>query len=167
MAVISVLLVAIFVLTCIFLVALVLIQNSDGGGLGGLLAGNSNSAFGSSSANVLTKVTYVGVALFFVIAFFLALVNKTPSDRGFQQEVQVQRAAPAGESWWNEVADDGTNAVIEEADDIPQDAGTITPTEAIVPLQEIEADIPEEEGEALRDIEAAPAEDDGAALRPD
>lgn len=102
MAVIGVILVVIFVIICVFLVALVLLQNSDGDGLGGLFAGGSNSAFGSRSSTVLTKVTYVSVGLFFVVAFFLALVNKTPSDRGFEQEAQMQRASEAGESWWTE-----------------------------------------------------------------
>ena len=102
MGLIGVILLVIFVLVCIFLIALVLLQNSDGDGLGGLFGGGSNSAFGSRSASVLTKVTYVTVFLFFLVAFFLALVNRSPSDQGFEQEARTQRAAETQEGWWNE-----------------------------------------------------------------
>ncbi len=165
MAVIGVILVIIFVLTCIFLVSLVLLQNSEGEGLGGLFAGSSNSAFGSRSATVLTKVTYVSVSLFFVVAFFLALVNKTPSDRGFQQEVQSQRSSETRESWWT---DSNTgDAVIEEADQDSQDFETAMPEEAEAVLQDFEIELQEEEGEALQGFELVPPQDADAALRPD
>ena len=57
MGIISVFLLVVFVLVCILIIALVLLQTEDGGGLGGLFAGGSNSAFGSRSASVLTKAT--------------------------------------------------------------------------------------------------------------
>jgi len=100
MGVIGVLLLVIFVIVCILIISLVLMQNQDGAGLGGLFAGGSNSAFGSRSANVLTKFTYIVVTLFFVTAFFLALINKTPSDTGVAEEALRQQGAAATE-WWN------------------------------------------------------------------
>ena len=100
MGIIGILLLVIFVIVCILIISLVLIQNQDGAGLGGLFAGGSNSAFGSRSAIVLTKFTYIVVTLFFVTAFFLALVNKTPSDNGVAQEALRQQGEAATE-WWN------------------------------------------------------------------
>ena len=100
MGIIGILLLVIFVIVCILIISLVLIQNQDGAGLGGLFAGGSNSAFGSRSASVLTKFTYIVVTLFFVTAFFLALVNKTPSDNGVAQEALRQQGEAATE-WWN------------------------------------------------------------------
>ena len=46
--------------------------------VGGLLGGRGTAAFGSHSASVLTKATAVFVALFFVIALALAVMNKKP-----------------------------------------------------------------------------------------
>ena len=164
MAVISVILVVLFVILSVFLVALVLLQNGEGEGLGGLFAGSSNSAFGSRSASVLTKVTYVCVGLFFVLAFFLALVNKTPSDRGFQEE--VQRELGPRENWWAD--DQAGNAVIEEADEGETDDGITRPDEADAVMQNgEEATLPEEPGEPLQEAEVDTIENTDAALRPD
>jgi preprotein translocase subunit SecG len=100
MGIISIVLLVVFVIVCLLIVALVLMQNEEGGGLGGLFAGGSSSAFGSRSASVLTKATYVVVGLFFVTAFFLAFVNKTPSDKGIEEAARVEQGASAGE-WWS------------------------------------------------------------------
>ena len=164
-AVIGVILVVLFVILAIFLVALVLLQNGEGEGLGGLFAGSSNSAFGSRSASVLTKVTYACVGLFFVISFFLALVNKTPSDRGFQEEVQMRRATETRENWWTDAQ---PGAVIEEADEGEQDDGIARPDEADAAIQDSEkATLPEEPGVDVPNIEVDAIEDADAALRPD
>lgn len=101
MGFISVLLLIVFVIVCIFIIALVLFQNEEGDGLGGLLSMGSNSAFGSRSANVLTKATYVLVTLFFVTAFFLALVHKSPTDKGLEDAAIKEQAVESTE-WWNE-----------------------------------------------------------------
>ncbi len=100
MGFIGVILLVIFVIVCLIIIALVLLQNEEGDGLGGLFAGGSNTAFGSRSATVLTKITYGAVFLFFVTAFFLALANKSPSDKGLEQEAQMQRAVDT--EWWDE-----------------------------------------------------------------
>jgi preprotein translocase subunit SecG len=100
MGIIGILLLVVFVIVCILIVSLVLIQNQDGDSLGGLFAGGSNSAFGSRSASVLTKFTYIVVILFFVTAFFLALINKTPSDTGVAEEALRQQGETSTE-WWN------------------------------------------------------------------
>lgn len=100
MGIISVFLLVVFVLVCILIIALVLLQNEDGGGLGGLFAGGSNSAFGSRSASVLTKATYVMVTLFFVTAFLLAFINKSPSDKGVEAAALREQGETATE-WWN------------------------------------------------------------------
>lgn len=57
-------LLVLFVIICAIIIFLVLLQNEEGDSLGGLFSGGSNSAFGSKSSNVLTRATYVVVALF-------------------------------------------------------------------------------------------------------
>lgn len=73
----TVLLVA-FVIVCILIICLVLVQDDGQSGMGGLLGGRGTAAFGSHSASVLTKATGVFVALFFIIALALAVLNKKP-----------------------------------------------------------------------------------------
>lgn len=73
----TVLLVA-FVIVCILIICLVLIQDDGQSGMGGLLGGRGTAAFGSHSASVLTKATGVFIALFFIVAFALAVLNKKP-----------------------------------------------------------------------------------------
>jgi len=100
MTIIGIVLLVVFVIVCVLIVALVLMQNEEGGGLGGLFAGGSNSAFGSRSANVLTKATYAVVTLFFITAFSLAFINKSPSDKGIEAAARIEQANTEND-WWN------------------------------------------------------------------
>lgn len=84
-------LLVLFVIICAIIIFLVLLQNEEGDSLGGLFSGGSNSAFGSKSSNVLTRATYVVVALFFVTTFLLALITKTPSDSGLSEEAMKNK----------------------------------------------------------------------------
>lgn len=127
MAIISIALLVVFVLVCLLIVALVLIQNEEGDTLGGIFAGGSNSAFGSRSANVLTKATYVVVTLFFVTAFFLAFVNKSPSDTGIDTAARIEAAGSSAE-WWN--GDEGNTATDGVA---PTEAPTEAPASTDAP----------------------------------
>ena len=61
-------------------VLLVLVQDQDNSGMGGLLGGGNSAAFGSHSASVLTKATIVFVVLFFVVTFAIAKLLPTKSD---------------------------------------------------------------------------------------
>ncbi len=79
MKTIGIILLVAFIIVSILLILLVVIQNEDGGGMGGLLSGAGSAAFGSHSASVLNKTTFVFVFLFFAISFGLALLNKRPS----------------------------------------------------------------------------------------
>ena len=84
MGIISIALLVFFVLIAILLVLLVLAQNEEGDGLGGIFAGGSGSAFGSRSGNVLTRATTILGALFLVISLGLALMNRTPTGSGVE-----------------------------------------------------------------------------------
>ncbi|MBN1500519.1 MAG: preprotein translocase subunit SecG [Spirochaetes bacterium] len=53
----------IFLIVCVFLILMVLLQSDKNSGMG-ILGGSSQSAFGSSTADVVTKITAVLVALF-------------------------------------------------------------------------------------------------------
>lgn len=98
MSVISIILLVAFIIICILLIGIVLIQNEEGGGLGGLFGGSNSTAFGSRSANVLTKTTYVLVTLFFLSSLGLGLLNKTPSIGSLDEAAQKAQAVTT-ENW--------------------------------------------------------------------
>lgn len=79
MGLFGIVLLVLFAIVCALLVFLVIIQDQEGEGLGGIFAGAGNAAFGSRSANVVVKTTYVLGTLFFVLAFSLALINRSDS----------------------------------------------------------------------------------------
>lgn len=89
MGVVKTVLLVVFVLVCVLLVLLVLVQNEEDNGMGGVFGGGQSAAFGARSANVLTKTTGVSVALFFLIAFVISLLNK-PSIRDDLNEAARQ-----------------------------------------------------------------------------
>ncbi|AEJ19962.1 preprotein translocase subunit SecG [Gracilinema caldarium] len=101
MGLINVLLLVLFVIVAILLILIVLVQNEEGDSLGGVFAGGSNSAFGSRSGNVLTKTTSILGALFLILSFSLALINRTPSDKGVKAAAQ-QLETTANSEWWND-----------------------------------------------------------------
>lgn len=101
MGVINILLLVLFVIVAILLILMVLIQNEEGDSLGGIFAGGSNSAFGSRSGNVLTRTTSILGALFLILSFSLALVNRTPSDKGVKAAAQ-QLETSSNSEWWND-----------------------------------------------------------------
>lgn len=110
MGVIGVILLVAFVIICILLVCLVLVQNEEGGGLGGLFGGASSTAFGSRSGNVLTKTTYILVALFFLASFGLAFLNKAPT---VELSPDAADTVEASGGFW-----------LEEGESAAEDAGT-------------------------------------------
>ncbi|MBK8393808.1 MAG: preprotein translocase subunit SecG [Leptospiraceae bacterium] len=63
-----------FVIACSLLILLVLVQAGKGGGLGGMMGGASQTAFGSSSADVLTKATRVMAISFIVLSLMLSFL---------------------------------------------------------------------------------------------
>lgn len=78
MGIVGIILLVAFVVVCVFLVLLILVQDEGNNGMGGILGGRGTAAFGSHSAGVLTKATAVFAALFFAVAFILAVLNKKP-----------------------------------------------------------------------------------------
>lgn len=114
MGVIGIILLVAFIIICVLLVAIVLIQDEEGGGLGGLLGGSANSsAFGSRSGNVLTKTTYILVALFFLSSFGLAFINKAPTVKTLEGAVQEEQSAEGSEEWYKENTSAETEAPAE------------------------------------------------------
>jgi len=65
-----------FVLVCIMLVGIILMQSSKSGGMGSAMTGNAlNTAFGGQAADkLLVKITAVLAALFMIFAISLNII---------------------------------------------------------------------------------------------
>jgi preprotein translocase subunit SecG len=106
MTILGILLLVFFVIVAVLLILLVLVQNEEGDSLGGIFAGGSGSAFGSRSGNVLTRATSILGALFLVISFSLALINRTPGGSVVESAAQEQ-VIESDSNWWQ--GDEGEN----------------------------------------------------------
>lgn len=111
MGVIGIILLIAFVIICILLVGIVLIQRESGDGLGGLFGSGNSAAFGSRSQTVITKTTYVLVALFFITTFVLAFLNKAPAvadlDKAAGQTQAAETTETGGAYWLDSQDTDG------------------------------------------------------------
>lgn len=100
MGILGISLLVVFIIACILLVLMVIIQDSDSDSLGGIFAGGSGSAFGSRSTNVVVRFTYALGAIFFVCAFSLALINKS-SVGNVEKAALGQTKDSTTTEWWN------------------------------------------------------------------
>jgi preprotein translocase subunit SecG len=124
MGVLSIILLVFFVIVSILLVLIVIVQDQDGDDLGGIFSGSSSSAFGSRATNVVVKFTYILGALFFVLAFSLAVLNRTHT--GAVEEAALRKAGQTTSEWWS--AEGKAEAPLPEAG-----AQLAAPQEAPVP----------------------------------
>ncbi|MDR2964781.1 MAG: preprotein translocase subunit SecG [Treponema sp.] len=113
MGILTVVLLVFFIITAVLLVLMVLVQNEEGDGLGGIFAGGSGSAFGSRSGNVLTRTTSVLGALFLVISLSLALLSRTPAGSGVEDE---GRRLSDTETDFNWLDDEANKALQDESE---------------------------------------------------
>jgi len=91
MGVLTSVLTVIFTILCILLIIVILLQADKSGGMG-ILGGAGQSTFGSSTADIITKITTVMVALFMLGSLGLSILEskKTTSlkDKIFKSEGQ-------------------------------------------------------------------------------
>ena len=143
---IIVLLTIISILSAIFVIGIILIQqNKAGGGLGAVSGGWTESTFGASADNVLTKATTWASAIFLISTLLLAAVTgRWGIGRKSIIESTDIPAKPATEAVKVEEAKPAEAAKVEEA----------KPAEA-APAKAEEA----KPAEAANPAEAAPAEE--------
>ena len=75
MSIISIILVVIFATSALITILIILIQDDQGEGIGGMFGGGSSTPFGSRSGNVLTRFTGIVATVFICAALALAWVS--------------------------------------------------------------------------------------------
>jgi len=90
-----------FVLTCIVLIIIVLLQKGRGGGLSAAFGGaGGHSAFGSKTGDVFTKITIGIVAVFLILSMVLTKIwvpyEPLDTEQGFQSSGQPGGRQPSG-----------------------------------------------------------------------
>jgi len=96
MEVLNVLLTIVYVICCLFLGFVVLIQKGEGGGLGGAFGGGAvDQAFGAKADMTWKRATAVAAATFMVLAIFLGIVQSQMQHRSVaaQEAKKLQEAA--------------------------------------------------------------------------
>ncbi len=85
----------VYILVCLFLIGVVLLQSGRGGGMGAAFGGggSTNSVFGGAGAgNLLTRVTAVCAALFMILSATLAYLSSS-SEQALERAVsKVEQA---------------------------------------------------------------------------
>src|SRR4030095_6878238 len=81
------------VLSCLFLMLVVLVQPGKSGGMGAFTGAAATQVFGGRGAgNILTRITWVTAGIFFVTSITLAYLS-TSSDESLAK--RAKRAVPA------------------------------------------------------------------------
>ncbi|HUZ17975.1 MAG TPA: preprotein translocase subunit SecG [Spirochaetia bacterium] len=100
MGFLGVVLIVVFIITSVLLIGVVLIQDEQGEGLGGIFGGGSSTPFGSRSGNVLTRFTSILGAIFLFCSFGMAWVNRSQQQGNVVAAAQRQESSTTTE-WWN------------------------------------------------------------------
>lgn len=87
----------VYVIACLFLCFVVLIQKGEGGGLGGAFGGGAvDVAFGAKADMTWKRATAVCAAIFMLLAMFLGVLHDRIDRRSLAEEAErrQQPAAP-------------------------------------------------------------------------
>jgi preprotein translocase subunit SecG len=81
----------IFLVLCILLIIIILLQSDKSAGMG-ILGGSSQSAFGSSTADVITKISAVMITLFMLGSLGLAILESNRSESLEKKVLQTEES---------------------------------------------------------------------------
>lgn len=92
----------VFIIVCLFMVLIVLIQKGRGGGLASAFGGaGGNTAFGSKTGDVLTWATSVVFGIFLVLAITLNLLANYYHNQRIKAPTSAGMVIPPGGSGGN------------------------------------------------------------------
>jgi len=103
MGLLSIILLVIFAIAALIMILVIMLQDDQGEGIGGLFGGGSTTPFGSRSGNILTRFTSILGAIFIVGAFALAWLNRSPETTDIVEKARLEQIQEAEQSnWWVE-----------------------------------------------------------------
>ena len=105
MGAVGVALLVLFSISAVLLIIIVMLQDEQGEGLGGIFGGGSSSAFGSRSGNVLTKFTSIIGAVFIIAAFCLAWYNRSVDNSDLLKAAKESATSQETSEWWDAPAE--------------------------------------------------------------
>ncbi len=125
MGAVKTILIVAFVIICVLLVLLVLVQNEDSNGMGSSFGGGQSTAFGAHGASVLSKTTGVLVALFFLVTFGIAFFNRPSKSSDLSETAKKMQGTEAVEEsesndWTKEFTEVSDGASEEAAVELPE-----------------------------------------------
>ncbi len=101
MNMLNIVLLAIFGISSVLLVIIILLQDEQSDGLGGLFGGGASNQVGNRKGNILTKTTTVLGIIFIVIAFSTAWINHNASNTsGIEKAALAKQNKTAGLEWY-------------------------------------------------------------------
>ncbi len=107
MSIIGTVFLVIFAIAAVLIIALVMLQDEQGEGFGGLFGGGGNATtFGATSGNVLVKATTILGVIFMVSSLAVAISYKTSDTDNVIGE--SRRAAGTGQDWFLEQPAEGS-----------------------------------------------------------
>lgn len=129
MGFLGVVLIVIFIAVAVLLVGVILLQDEQGEGLGGIFGGGSSTPFGSRSGNVLTKFTSILGAIFLFCSFGIAWVNRS-TQSGDVLAAAKKAQANQTTNWWNASVNSNENITKTSASNGTPAAGATSATNA-------------------------------------
>ena len=142
----------VYVLVCLFLILVVLLQ-AGRGGMGAAFGGSSQTVFGGSGAgNFLTKLTVIVAALFMMLSATLTYVSSSgeKSLENASERVRMREEARSGKD-----AKDKKAAAKPTEGAAPQSSSESAPTGA-APVETAPSEVPSSEGAQDKDVPASP-----------
>ena len=92
----TILLMILHIMVCLFLIAVVLLQSGKGAEIGAAFGGSSQTLFGSrGAATFLSKMTTIAAVVFMVTSLLLAIVTSKSGSVVKSTVVPQQQSAPA------------------------------------------------------------------------
>jgi preprotein translocase subunit SecG len=98
----------VFAISAVLLVVLVLLQDEQGEGLGGIFGGGGSGQIGNRKGNILTRVTSILGFVFILSSLGLAWLNRTP-DLGDVEAAARRQDTEQAVEWWNESDQTGSD----------------------------------------------------------
>lgn len=129
----------VFAITTVLIIALVMLQDEQGEGFGGLFGGSGSATpFGAVGGNILARATTVLGVLFMVSSLAVAMVYKSGKEDNIIQE--SHRAAGTGKNWFLAEPETGDAEEVstesEVSDENAQSLQTDASTAAVEPADE-------------------------------